>query len=205
MNIKKIIITLLIIAAIGFLLQQKFIREPVLNFLNENIPWSIPTFTYIKDNISAGTLIGLLLYLIFVSIPLLPSPPAEAYTIFSLSKGTNIFGIVFITILVYMVFAVMIYFIGRFFGKRMLEKMLKRTVNHHPILDRLIVPLIFFAYIIPIPLPIPLATITVLFAGFYKSELIRVLAAVGVGTLFRLILTITLYQYLPFDSWLKFG
>ncbi len=187
------------------LLQLKSIRTSVSNFINQNIPWSIPAFSFIKNNLEAGSLIGLLLYLVFVNIPFLPSPPAEAYAIFSFSKGTNIFGILFVTVLVYIFFAAVYYFIGRFFGKRMLEKMLKRPVRYYPILDKLIAPIVFFAHLLPIPFPLPLATITILFAGFYRTELTRVMAAVGMGTLFRFVIIITLYQYLPFASWLKFG
>lgn len=195
MNIKAIITIVLIIVALGFLLQQDFIRKHVLEFLNQNSPWVIPLFTFIKDNITSGSLIGLFLFLLFASIPILPSPPAEAYTIFSLSKGANIFGIIFITILVYLLFAVIYYFIGRFFGQRVLEKIFKRPIGHIPFLGRFIGPLIFFAHLLPIPLPIPLATILILISGFYKTDFRKVMVAVGMGTLFRVLIVASLYYF----------
>jgi len=192
---KSIVIILLIIIGLGFLFQQKFIQEPVLKFLNENISWSIPLFTFVKDNVSSGTLIGLILFLMFVSVPLLPSPPAEAYVIFAFSKGTNIFGILFVTVLVYMLFAFIYYFIGRFYGHKILEKLLKRQIGHIPILDRYMGPLVFFAYLVPIPLPISVSTILILIAGFYKTEFSKVMAAVAMGTLFRFLIIIILYHF----------
>jgi len=183
------------LAAVGFLLQQKLIQEPVLNFLNQNIPWSVPLFTLIKDSISSGSLIGLILFLIFANIPLLPSPPAEAYAIFSFSKGTNVFGILFITTLVYILFAVIYYFIGRLYGQKILKKILRREIGRIPILDRFMGPLIFFVYLLPLPIPIPIATILVLLAGFYKTEFNKVVAAVAMGTLFRFIIIIALYYF----------
>lgn len=195
MKLKSIAIILLIIAAAGFLFQQKSIQEPVLNFLNSNIPWSIPLFTFVKDNLSSGTLIGLFLFLVFANIPLLPSPPAEAYAIFAFSKGTNIFGILFLTVLVYMLFAVIYYFIGRFYGQKILEKLLRREIGHIKLLDRFIGPLVFFAYLLPLPLPIPVTTILVLVGGFYKTDFRKVMAAVAMGTLLRFILIMTLYHF----------
>lgn len=193
MKLKSIAIILLIIAAAGFLFQQKFIQEPVLKFLNDNIPWSLPAFTFIKDNVSSGNLIGLILYLVFVNIPLLPSPPAEAYILFSFLKGAHIFGIIFITVAIYMIFALIYYFIGRFFGQRVLEKIFKKPVGHISLLERFIGPLIFLVYMLPIPLPIPAGTILVLFAGFYKTDIRKVMAAVGMGTVFRILIILALY------------
>ena len=46
---------------------------------------------------------------------------------------------------------------------------------------------------LPIPLPIPLQMILVLFAGSYKTEFKRVMAAVGMGALFMLLIVIVLY------------
>ena len=195
MKLKSIVVILLIIVALGFLFQQKSIQDPVLKFLNENIPWPIPLFTFVKDNLSSGTLIGLFLFLMFANIPLLPSPPVEAYAIFALSKETNIFGILFITVLVYMLFAVIYYFIGRFYGQKILEKVLRRKIGHIKLLDRFIGPLIFFAYLLPLPLPIPIPTILVLVAGFYKTDFRKVIAAVAMGTLFRFLIIIILYHF----------
>ena len=198
MKLKSIAIILLIIAAAGFLFQQKSIQEPVLKFLSNNIPWSLPTFTFIKDNVSSGNLIGLILYLLFVNIPLLPSPPAEAYVLFSFLKGANIFGIIFITVAISMLFALVYYFIGRLFGQRILEKIFKKPVGHISLLERFMGPLIFLVYMLPIPLPIPAGTILVLSAGSYKTDIRKVMAAVGMGTLFRILIIIALYYlYTP--------
>lgn len=210
MKLKNIIIVLLILAALGFLFQQKFVQEPVLNFLNNSIPWSIPSFTYIKDNIASGTLIGLILYLVFVNIPVLPSPPAEAYIIFSFLKGTNIFGIILVTVALSMLFALIYYFIGRFFGQRLLEKILKRPVGYSPLLDRFIGPIMFFVYMLPIPVPLPAGTALVLLSGFYKTDFRKVMAAVGMGTLFRILIVLALYHFYtpliePYLSKLKIG
>lgn len=194
MNLKPILITLLILTAIGVLLQQEFIQKPVLELLKQKIPWSISTFGFVKDNVTSGSLMGLLLYLIFVNIPVLPSPPAETYIIFAFLKGTNIFGILLITILIYMLFAAIYYFIGRFFGQRVIEKLLKRPVGYIPILDRFMGPIIFFAHIIPMPLPIPLGTISILFAGYYKAQFNKVMVAVGMGMLFRIVIILILYK-----------
>lgn len=195
MKLKSIVIILLIIAAAGFLFQQKSIQEPILNFLNTDIPWFIPLFTFVKDNISSGTLIGLFLFLVFANIPILPSPPAEAYAIFAFSEGTNIFGILFLTVLVYMLFATVYYFIGRFYGQKILEKLLRRPVGHIQLLDRFMGPLMFFAYLLPLPFPIPIPTILVLVAGFYKTEFSKVMAAVAIGTLLRFIAIVVLYHF----------
>ena len=195
MKLKSIVIILLIIAAVGFLFQQKSIQEPVLKFLNANIPWSIHLFTFVKDNISSGTLIGLFLFLMFANIPLLPSLPSEVYAIFAFSKGTNIFGILFLTVLIYMFFAFVYYFIGRFYGQKILEKLLRRPVGHVQLLDRFIGPLIFFAHLLPLPLPIPIPAILVLVAGFYKTDSRKVMAAVAMGTLLRFIAIIVLYHF----------
>ena len=195
MKLKSIVIILLIIVALGFLFQQAPIQEPVLKFLNANIPWSIPLFTFVKDNVSSGSLIGLFLFLVFANIPLLPSPPAEAYAIFAFTKETNMFGILFLTVVVYMFFAVIYYFIGRFYGQKILEKILRRPVGHIQILNRFIGPLVFFAYLLPLPLPIPVATILVLVAGFYKTDFRKIMAAAAMGTLLRFILIITLYHF----------
>ncbi|MEM5797237.1 MAG: hypothetical protein QXP82_02455 [Candidatus Aenigmatarchaeota archaeon] len=196
---------LLIIVALAFLFQQNLVQQPVINFLKQNIPWSIPLFTYVKNNFLSGTLIGLLIFLVFANIPILPSPPAEAYIIFAFSKGTNVFGIIFITILVYLSFGLIYYLIGRFSGQRVLDKIFKKPFTTVPFLERFIVPIIFFSYIIPIPLPISLPTIAVLISGFYRTELRRVAAAIAMGMLFRVLIFIALYYlYAPYtNSYLK--
>lgn len=193
MNLRTIIVALLISLALGILFQQKFVQEPALNFIKQNIPWSISIFSYIKDSVISGSLIGLFLYLIFASIPVLPSPPAEAYIVFALSTGTNIFVILFLTTLFHVFLATIYYFLGILFGKKILESMLKREVKHIPFIDRFIVPVTFFAYLLPIPLPIPVTTVLVLLTGFYRTEFIRVVVAVGFGTLLRILGIIVLY------------
>ena len=195
MKIKVIIIFLLIVATAGFLLQQGFIQKTLSNFLSQSIPWSIPTFTYIKDNVLAGSLVGLIIYLVFVNIPLLPSLPAEAYAIFAFSKGTNILGILITSTLIYMLFALTYYFVGRLYGKRILERLLKRPVEYSALLDRFIGPIIFFAYLLPIPVPVPIGTISILLAGSYKTRLAKVMAAAGMGTLLRFLIVIILYNF----------
>lgn len=214
MNIKRILTIALVVVVIFLLFQQSFVQEPVLNFLNQNIPWSIPLFTFVKGNILSGSLVGLLIFLVFVNIPVLPSPPAEAYIIFSFSKGANIFGIIFITILVYLTFGLVYYLIGRLFGQQVLEKIFKKPITVIPFLERFIGPIIFFTYLLPIPLPISLSSIVVLVAGFYKTDLSKVIAAVAMGTLFRVLIIIALYYfYTPFidpylnqlDKLLKIG
>ncbi len=189
------LIFVIIVAVLVILFQQSFVQEPVLNFLNQNIPWSIPLFTFVKDNILSGSLVGLLIFLVFVNIPVIPSPPAEAYIIFSFSKGANIFGIIFITILVYLLFGLVYYLVGRFFGHRVLEKIFKKPVTIIPFLERFIGPIIFFTYLLPIPLPVSLPSIAVLVAGFYKTNLSKVIAAVAMGTLFRILIIIALYYF----------
>ncbi len=181
------------IASLTVLLQQKFIQESVLSFLNENIPWSIPTFTFVKDNVISGSIVGLILYLLFVNIPILPNPPAEAYILFSFLKGTNIFVIILVTVAISLLLATVYYFLGRFFGQRMLEKMLKMPVKYNQFIDRYIGPLIFFVFMLPIPFPIPAGTILVLFAGFYKTDFKKVMAAVGMGNMFRILIVLVLY------------
>lgn len=205
MGIKSILTFLIVVVALFILFQQSFVQEPVLDFLNQNIPWSIPLFTFIKDNVLSGTLVGLLIFLVFVNIPILPSPPAEAYIIFSFTKGANIFGIILITILIYLAFGLIYYIIGRFFGQRVLEKIFKKPVAVNPFLERFIGPIIFFTYLLPIPLPISLSSIVVLVAGFYKTQLNKVIAAVVMGTLFRVLLVIALYYlYSPIiDNYLS--
>lgn len=195
MNIKRLVIILLIVVALGFLFRQQFVYEPVSEFLNQDIPWSIPLVAYITVNISSGTLVGLLLYLAFVNIPILPSPPAEAYLLFAVSKGTNVIGVLLAAVLVYIIFSSIYYFIGRYFGQRLLEKLLKRSIGHIPILERFIVPITFFAFLLPIPIPIPLGTILILLSGYYKVPYVRVIAAVGTGLLLRFVGILILYNF----------
>lgn len=198
MNIKSILTFVLVVAVFVILFQQSFVQEPVLDFLNQNIAWSIPLFTFIRDNVLSGTLAGLLIFLVFVNIPILPSPPAEAYIIFSFTKGTSIFGIVLITILVYLAFGLVYYLIGRLFGQRVLENIFKKPITVIPFLERFIGPIIFFTYLLPVPLPISLPSIVVLVAGFYKTKLSKVLSAVVMGTLLRVLLIVALYYlYTP--------
>lgn len=195
MNLKAIILSILIIVAVGILLQQEAVQKPVLNFLDRNIPWSIPAFTFVKDNIASGSLIGVVLFLLFANIPLLPSPPAEAYIVFAFVKGTNIFGILFVSVLFYVLVSLVYYFIARFWGQKILDKLLKRHVGHSEFLDKFIGPIIFFSHLLPLPFPISLPTITILLAGTYKAKLSQVIVAVGMGTLFRILIILAIYQF----------
>ncbi len=195
MQIRTIIIILLIFGAIGYLVQFDFIETPIVDFLEQKAPWSVSTFNFVKTNVVDGSLMGLLMVLMFVNIPLLPSPPAEAYVLFTFAKGANIFGIFAITVLVYIFFALIYYFIGRFYGQKILEKRFKRPIGRIKFLDRYMGPLIFIAYLLPIPIPIPLASILVLFSGSYKTDIIKIIAAVGMATLIRFGVVVILYLF----------
>lgn len=201
--IQKFIIILSIVLAIASFLQLSFVQETILDFLNQNIPWSIPAFNYIKIQVLSGSLIGLFLYLMFTNIPLLPGLPAEAFVIFSYLKGTGIVGIVFIAAIVYAFFAAVYYFVGRFFGKKILEKMLRIKLKYSPTLDRFSGTLLFFIYLLPIPLPIPIGTVLVMLFGFYRTKFSRIIAAVGFSTAIRFLLMILLYKYTPINSYFE--
>lgn len=171
------------------------VQDPLVNFLEQKVPWSVSTFNFVKNNVVDGSLMGLLMVLMFVNIPLLPSPPAEAYVLFTFAKGANVFGIFAITIFVYILFALIYYFLGRFYGQKILEKRFKRPIGHVKLLDRYTGPLIFIAYLLPIPIPIPLASILVLFAGSYKTDILKIIVAVGMATLIRFGVIVILYLF----------
>ncbi len=187
---------------------QKPIRNNMLNFLNETIPWSIPVFSYIKEQLLAGTIIGLVIYLIFANIPLIPSLPGEAYFLFAYIKGTNAIALILVTTLIFVIYAAISYLIGLLFGRKLVEKIVKKPITYNKFLDKFSSPLIFFAYLIT---PLSLHTILTLIFGVYRTGFKKLIIIVTIATFLKYLAIILLYEfyspvierYIPINSWLK--
>lgn len=212
--IRNLAVLSAIVLVAAALFTQKAVQEPVIDFLKQSMPWSVSVFGYVEEHVLSGSPMGVLLYLLFANIPILPSIPAEAYAIFAFMKGTNMLVILFLTAAVYMLFAAAYYIIGYFFGNRILEKMLKKKVAYNSLIDKLSGFIILLVYAIPIPLPIPSGGILVMLFGSYRSKFMRIILLVGFATLLKFLLVIALYhrytdllvQYLgPLNQFLKVG
>lgn len=185
-------ILLLVILTITFLNREKFYQEAVLNFINQKIPWGIPLFSFVREQVTSGTLIGIALFLTFANIPLLPSPPGETYVVYAYNLNKNLIGTLLVVTSVFLIFAAIYYSLGYLFGHWILEKITKRHVGYNKILARLAPILIFLTYLLPLPFS-PATFLTLLF-GTYRTGFRSVVIAAALGISIRFLLLLLFFQ-----------
>ncbi len=186
---------------------QKTVQDIILDFLNNNTPWFMPIFSYLKGQVSSATPLGIATYMIYSNSPL-PSPPVELYVLFAYTEGASILGITGIGIGITTIFVTLYYIIGYIFGKGIIEKITRKPFRYSKLLDRLSVIIVFITYLLPIPLP---STIIMLTFGAYRTSFRKLIVAVAIATAVRFLTVIFLYKYygpliegyVPLTSYLK--
>ncbi len=175
-----------------------------LSFLSAKVAPNVPMYSFFKGNVVAGNLIGVAAVAGFTNIPMLPGPPAEAYAIYSYSKGTNPVLIILLISAIVAATTGFSYFLGRIFGPKIITKMTKNEFKYSEVLDRLSAPIMFFTVLLPLPVP---GIFPFLF-GAYRSNYRNFMLAVFAATVLRFSVSLFLFHNYGdittnFTDWIK--
>lgn len=193
MNPINILIFIVIFLLVAFYVQslvQPDATKKISDFLSNNVAPNIPFYQFIKDNVGAGNLLGVISFTVFANMPILPSPPTEAYVIFAFIKGTNPVLIVLVVSIITAVTTSINYLIGYIFGPKLIEKITKRDFKYNRIINFLSAPITFFTHLLPIPIG---GLFSILF-GAYKSNYRNFIVAAILGTLIKFSLVLFLFS-----------
>ncbi len=195
MNIIKTLFFLIIFLAVAFFIQSKVqpeAQQKILNFLSESIAPNIPFYSFFMDNIATGNIVGVITFIAFANIPILPNPPSEIYILFAASKGTNPILLVLTVSAITLITSSVTYSIGYIFGPKIVEKITKKEFKYSKIMNSLSAPITFLTHLLPLPIP----GIFPFIFGAYKSNYKNFSIAVALGTLIRFSAVMFLYaQY----------
>ena len=193
MKLLKILVILIILASITLYLQSKFqptTYHQISDFSSKYIASKIPYYTFIKSNLVGGTLLGVIMFVAFANIPVIPNPPPEAYLIFALTKGTNPVLMILAVTGVTVITSSINYLVGYLFGPKIIEKITKKEFKYSKVMNSLSFPITLFVHFIPLPVT---SFLTILF-GAYKSKYTSFVTAVILGTVLRYSLVLFLFN-----------
>ena len=193
MNITKILVFTILFLTVAFFVQSKvqpIVQQKISNFILENIALKIPLYSFVKDNLLEGNIIGVITFVTFANIPIIPSPPSEAYIIFAFTKGTNPILIISVVSVITTITSSISYLIGYIFGPKVVEKITKKEFKYSRIMNFLSVPITFLTHLLPLPLP---AVFPFIF-GAYKSNYRNFVIAAFFGVVVRFSSVIILFN-----------
>ena len=193
MNLLKILAIAVIFIIVALFVQSKAqptTQQKILNVLSEDVAPKIPLYSFVKNNIAAGNLIGVITVVGFSNIPILPGPPVEAYLIFAFSKGTNPILLVLTVSVLTSVTASISYFVGYIFGPKVVEKITKKPFKYSKTMSSLSVPIIFIITLLPLPIP----GIFPFIFGAYKSKYRNFIIAVFIANIIRFSVALVLFK-----------
>ncbi len=190
MKLIKILLVLALIGAIAFVLSIGLpakTKQEILGYV-EQLATNLPFYAFLKEEVLGGTWKGLVAFVAFSNIPILPNPPVEPYIIFVYTKGVDPFIIVLTIACLTVITSTLSYLFGYLFGPSLIEKITGKPFTFSERMDFLSAPVTFITHMLPIPNIFPFIF------GAYHSHYRNFIIAVFLATAIRFAAVLFIFQ-----------